>query len=287
MGVSAKTVDVQMGRAVRALRESLRGVWPSWVASRRPVQVGGLAAALCAALLVTLFRLPHLRHARWHDYVTVAGQRQKMTLRDGTAFTLAPVSRLRVPFDYASGDRRVVLDGEAFFAVVHDDRHPFSVRAHNAIATDIGTRFDVRAYGSDRDVRVAVTEGKVGIEPVGAAFMLPVDRPPVVVRPGDMAVVIDTAVAITHGLDVTTMTAWTDGDLRFRDTPLPEVAATLGRWFDLEIDARDPALANRLITMSVGTTPIDEVLSGVAGAAHARVERRGRRVTFTTNPRDE
>ena len=28
MGVSTKTVDVQIGRAVKALRESLRGVWP-------------------------------------------------------------------------------------------------------------------------------------------------------------------------------------------------------------------------------------------------------------------
>ncbi len=116
-----------------------------------------------AAVLLLVLRVPHGDRMAMHEYATGAGQRETVMLPDGTEFTLALASRLRVAADYADGDRQVVLDGEAFFNVAHDDAHPFSVRAQSAVALDIGTRFNVRAYNGDRAVRVIVSQGTVGV----------------------------------------------------------------------------------------------------------------------------
>ena len=63
-------------------------------------------------------------------------------LLDGTRITLGPASVLHVPVSYAAGDRAVALEGEGYFTVGHNEAHPFSVRARNVVAVDIGTRFD-------------------------------------------------------------------------------------------------------------------------------------------------
>ena len=65
------------------------------------------------------------------------------------------------------GTREVELEGEAYFAVVHDAARPFAVRAHGAVATDVGTAFDVRAYPEDAGARIAVTEGAVAVTAPG------------------------------------------------------------------------------------------------------------------------
>jgi ferric-dicitrate binding protein FerR (iron transport regulator) len=231
-------------------------------------------------LLVVVLRGGHRRVTGGREYVTAAAQRERVTLADGSELALAPGSRVRLAADYGRLRRDVYLEGEAYFRVAHDAQHPFAVHARNAVAQDVGTRFDVRAYAETPAVQIAVTEGAVDIGIVGASREQPA-------RAGDLALVADTAVSITHGIDVRAYVAWTEGDLRFRDTPLPEVAAMLGRWYDLDVDASDPALSGRLITLSVGRTPLDEVLSGVAAAAHAGVTRRGHHVTFTANPHDE
>src|SRR5206468_9531820 len=60
--------------------------------------------------------------------------------------------------------RDVYLDGEAFFEVAHDARRPFAVHTARAVARDLGTRFNVRAYRDAADVVVAVAEGAVALK---------------------------------------------------------------------------------------------------------------------------
>src|SRR5262249_48171613 len=92
----------------------------------------------------------------WHgrEYVTSTSQQLSMTMPDGTRFTLAPSSRVRVHGDYGKDTRELDLEGEAYFTVIHDTSHPFTVHARSASVQDIGTTFDVRAYKLDSTVRV-------------------------------------------------------------------------------------------------------------------------------------
>jgi transmembrane sensor len=246
-----------------------RGVWAATAAVI--VLIGALTLVRGTAERVLGMRAGPVR-----EYVTAAGERATVRLTDGTEITLAPSSRLRVPLGYGRRSRDVVLEGEAVFAVVHDAARPFAVRAGSAIARDVGTRFDVRAYADDRGaVRVAVVEGRVAVTAAGRGGI-----PAAPASAGDVVTVTDTAVAIVHGADVAALTAWTDGRLVFDAAPVREVLTTIGRWYDLDVNVATPALATRHITATFTNAPVDEVLASVAATLDARVERHGRQVVF-------
>ncbi len=207
------------------------------------------------------------------EYATSAGQRLSVTLVDGTQFTLAPISRLRVAAAYgrAARPRDVELEGEAYFTVLHDSTRPFAVRAHDALALDVGTAFDVRAYPEDARVRIVVADGQVVLRTRRTSYEL---------RVRDLASVGDGHAVVAHGADVASLTAWRDGGLVFDAAPVPEVLVAIGRWYDIDLRVASPALLARHVTATFTNAPIDEVLLTVAASLDARVERRGRVVTL-------
>lgn len=83
--------------------------------------------------------------------VTVpAGQRVNIKLPDGSNVWLNARTTLRFPFAFRSGRREVELDGEAYFDIVKDKKHPFIVETSKAKVEVYGTQFNVDAY-TDRD----------------------------------------------------------------------------------------------------------------------------------------
>jgi ferric-dicitrate binding protein FerR (iron transport regulator) len=200
-------------------------------------------------------------------YVTTTGERERITLPDGTQFTLAPASTLRLAPAYGAGSRDVYVDGEAYFAVAHDAAHPFAVHAAGTIARDIGTQFDVRAYATDGAVRVAVTDGIVAVGAVRER-----DWP---VRVGDVAIVRDMAVVVTHNVDVAALTSWTDGRLTFVDAPVADAARDMSRWYGVSIRMGDAVVGRRHISVVLTSPSADAALAAVAPAVGARVVRAG------------
>ncbi len=239
-------------------------------------RVAGLAmaAAVVMGVAVTATMARRARATAVHEYVTAVGQREAVTLDDGTQFTLAPASRLEVPLDYATGNRAVRVEGEAYFAVVHDARHPFAVRVRNAVVTDVGTRFDVRAYAGEPAIRVAVAEGEVSVRSTTRAGHAPS------LHAGDLAIVSDGGIHLAQNANVATLTSWTSGLLTFDDVPLGDIVPTLERWYGVTIAPLDPTLATRRITLAARDSMPDQVLSAVAVLAYAHLERHGRQVTF-------
>ncbi len=236
--------------------------------------VAAMGAAACAALglgvaigaLRSSARVGASRAGR--EYVTAAGQRLSLTLVDGTQLTLAPASRVRVV-----GDREIELEGEGYFRVVHDAAHPFAVRTRGAIARDVGTAFDVRAYPEDAGAWIAVADGAVAI---GTLARCPAGSGPsceIQARMGDVATVAAGTVTVTHGADVTALTSWARGMLTFTDVPLRSVVLELRRWYGADVAIGDQGLAERRVTIAFGQEPVGEAVKFLAATAGAVVER--------------
>lgn len=184
---------------------------------------------------------------------------------------LAPASRLTVD------GRSATLDGEAFFTVVHDARAPFVVRAGRAIATDLGTRFDVRAYPEDSSVRVAVDEGQVAVSAANAQ--------PIALAGGDAATVTPSGeAAVDRGVE--NIGAWTTGRLELHNTPAREAVRALARWYDVDLRLGDSTLAAVPLTASFRDEPVDEVLHIVAATLGARVRWSGRTVILVRRSKE-
>ena len=241
-----------------------------------------LVAGAAALLKLPAPRVHASAAAPSHVYATGRAQTANVRLRDGTRVVLAPESRLTVPDAFGDSDRTVSLDGQAVFDVVHDPAHPFRARAKGAVAEDIGTRFELRAYGDEQGVSVIVTAGAVTFgHASGAASNGAAEG--VVVRRGERA--------RTDGPDGTTvldhvpaeLTDWTTGRLSFAKTPLADVARTLGRWYDLDVRVPDAAMRARPVTADFDTQSPREMVAALATAVGGRVEQEGRTLTIRPN----
>lgn len=102
---------------------------------------------------------------------TKAGEYKKVVLADQSVIQMNPKTRLRIPAEYAlkhSGepiysDRSVFLDqGEAFFEVTKDPKHPFVVYTKQIKTRVLGTKFAVSTQPK-AITEVSVSEGKVEV----------------------------------------------------------------------------------------------------------------------------
>jgi ferric-dicitrate binding protein FerR (iron transport regulator) len=252
--------------------------WPVRSEWSRVAAAGIVAMALAAGYGVRVLSTQHRSQSpAWKEYASAAGERSTVTLADGTQFTLAPDSRLRVPADFAAGHRAVELDGEAFFAVVHDAAHPFSVRAGRVVTVDVGTSFDIRAYAGEEDVRIGVADGQVALMVANA--QRPTSRRSL--GAGEIAEVDATgATTVSRGADTDAFLAWTRGTLVFQRAPLAEVTAELSRWYGVTFTSVDPALDDVRLTATYEHESLDDVLDQMGRVIGARVERHGRSIAL-------
>jgi transmembrane sensor len=240
---------------------------------RRVLTIPWLRAAAIVALVAGAGALWIARNrgapAPLREYTTMRGERAEFQLPDGTRVLLAPESRLGVPVDFGA-DRRVELEGQAYFDVVHDERKAFEVRAGDAVMHDLGTRFVVRAYPEGSRVEVAVAEGRVALSGGRAA------EDGIVIGVGQVGrAEKDGVPTVTDVGSLNPYFGWTRGVLVIEDRPLAEALADLQRWYDTELKVEDARLAARLITTTAGDTPLVNVLAGIVRALDARYEQRG------------
>ena len=105
------------------------------------------------------------------------------------------------------------------------------VHARNAVAEDIGTRFNVRAYPADAAVRVVVMSGSVAF---GASNDAANRRQ---VLGAGAGAVLDSSgrVAVIARADTNSAAGWTRDRFIVIDEPLANVAAQIERWFDIAL----------------------------------------------------
>lgn len=166
-------------------------------------------------------------------YRTAQGERRTVILPDGTQVELNSDTVLALCYGWFS--RSVELErGEAFFSVAPWKFRPFEVRALGGSIRDIGTRFDVDLRPAS--VRVAVLEGAVRIRLADAGNERQVNE-------GQMVRYSATGeLSETEPADLAAATAWREGKLIFRATPLSTVFAELGRYHSVAVHIADPAL---------------------------------------------
>lgn len=99
----------------------------------------------------------------WINYENNNGLPATITLPDASTVTLAPFSYLKYPIAFSEEQRKVFLQGEAFFEVTRDTLKPFMVFANETITSVLGTSFRITAFEGDENVEVEVKTGRVAV----------------------------------------------------------------------------------------------------------------------------
>jgi transmembrane sensor len=262
-------IDAAESFLAPAAQSAPRRVADWWRRGVAPLRV----AAIIVIGVALAFGIRAYRVAPSRTVATGRAERMVVRLGDSSVVTLGPSSTLR--YSVSRSGRTFELEGLADFQISHDPRRPALVRAAHAQAIDIGTRFVVRAYPGESEVRVAVSSGVVALSTLRA------DARRVKLVAGDVGSLRATdSVAVTRRGDVPSYMAWMDGRLAFDDQSLAEVAAELARWFDVEIRIVGPSLQRRRITAVYSNPSLSGVLDALALTVDARYERVGRTVTL-------
>lgn len=210
------------------------------------------------------------------SHATKIAEMRVVPLPDGSRVTLAPKSRLR--FEFNGKARRVQLvDGEAYFEIVHDASRPFEVHAGHAVIRDLGTKFDVN-HTSD-SLRVAVLEGSVEVDARTEGTTRSVTR---VLRQGQgielapaRAQPAREAAAQSATVENSASPAgdWREGRLTYDNVRLADVVADLNRYYSPGVRLANRSLGERRIAASFKTSEINTFLSDLPSALSVDVDR--------------
>ena len=97
--------------------------------------------------LATYFGVGHINKVSQDPFMVAVdyGQKANLTLPDGTKVWLNSATRLSYDAEYNKSDRKIYLDGEAYFDVARNEKCPFIVHTHAMDIEVLGTKFNVEA----------------------------------------------------------------------------------------------------------------------------------------------
>ncbi|EOR94312.1 putative anti-sigma factor [Arcticibacter svalbardensis MN12-7] len=167
--------------------------------------------------------LPQMGSGGMYTLTVPKGGTFKLLLHDGTRVWLNASSKLRYPNTFTGSERKVYLEGEAFFEVTKDRSRPFLVMVEGKTIEVLGTSFNVHAYHGK--VQATLVEGSIKIINKGRYSFL---------KPGQEAIITDQHTEVS-AVDVKPTIAWKNGEFYFNEDPLPEIMNEISRWYDVQV----------------------------------------------------
>ncbi len=228
-------------------------------------------AAAIVIVATSLFLFKAIRQNKKpvaNNYIVLSaprGTKKQFKLSDGTSIHLNAGSQVRIPYDYDVSSREIILDGEGYFDVKHDAQKPFSIRSGNLHISDIGTSFDVKAYSDESQITVVVETGIVSVErnkQILAAALT-----------SNMQLQYNGATGshTVSNVNFENTLAWQQNILRFDNASFPEMARSIGRWYNVDVKLSDYNTAYHHYTISFKNEPLSQVLkvlSHLTGATY-------------------
>lgn len=222
---------------------------------------------------VSATQLKHVSTSTATQRYTIAtpqGAIAEVTLADGTTVWLNAGSRLTYPAQFGGHTRDVMLQGEAYFKVAHDARHPFLVKAGNVTTRVLGTEFTVRAY-SPTDTHVTLLEGSVEV-----THEHDIKR----IAPGEDASIGKQGIIVSE-TDTERFTAWKEGDFYFDNETLLTVAQEIGRWYNVSVVFNSPEkMHTRIFFAAPKSSDINDIVDLLHSMGKAQVEYDGHQITI-------
>ena len=230
----------------------------------------------------------------YNTMTTPKGRQFSLVLPDGTKVWLNAASSLRYPTVFPGNERRVEVNGEAYFEVAKESARPFFVIINNKATVQVlGTSFNVNAYEDEASINTTLLEGsvKVAVTP-SAGMLLPAVQSAVLLMPGQQAQIAPVSgrsantnrspgragIKLIKNADINKVMAWKNGAFNFDGVSLEEMMRQLERWYDIQVVYENGVPDIHFVgEMSRGVT-LKGLIKGLeASEVHFRIEE-GRRL---------
>lgn len=210
---------------------------------------------------------------------TPRGGEFRIVLEDGTEVWLNAASRLVYPEVFDGQERRVELEGEAYFKVAKNAEKPFIVSSGGQEVHVSGTEFNVHAYSDEPAIYTTLVNGSIALRLAGDTQQ----SRELQLTPGHQTTfTTDNSQFTVKEVDTDVVTSWRSGVFVFEDQTLEQIMRTLSRWYDFEYEFREQQLA---ATVFMGSIPKYGTFSEVSDIFHKlggiRLRQQGRKIIIT------
>lgn len=166
------------------------------------------------------------------------GKTFKVQLSDGSLVHLNAGSQLKYPEHFTESERKVYLQGEAYFEVTSNKEKPFIVQTSDTDIQVLGTKFNVSAYPDEKLVATVLVEGSVKVSEKETNRSTNV-----ILTPGQLALWNKSAKKMNvTNVDVEDFTSWIEGKLVFESKTFEEMLRVLQRKYNVTIENHYTAL---------------------------------------------
>lgn len=163
----------------------------------------------------------------YQEVSTPAGQRAFIRLQDSTTIWLNARTTVRYPVNFSDNERRIELEGEAFFDVKEYAESPFIVSTENYNIKVTGTAFNVYAYKGRNEFSTSLTEGTVQVFDNNESQILQLN-------PNERAELVNGYLVKSDFYNMDFL-LWKDGIYAFDDLPFMEIIKKLELYYDVFI----------------------------------------------------
>ncbi len=177
------------------------------------------------------------------------GKRFDILLSDGTHVYLNSGSSIKYPVKFIEGEvRKVFLQGEAFFDVAKDKKHPFLIESRSLNIKVLGTQFNVSTYPEDTDTEVVLVEGSLSLNSLENKSK---QNQNIILEPGFKGVFNTSEKTIaTQKVNTSMYTSWIKGNLIFRNQTFDNIIKKLERHYNISIINNNQDLAKETFNAS-------------------------------------
>lgn len=240
----------------------------------RTVSIAATVALLIGISLPALFSSRD--ENKFMSFKAPMGQKAEVILPDGTNVSLNSGSVLTYSTDYSRTNRSVKLEGQAFFDVVKDKKHPFDVAVGNIKVVVHGTTFDVNAYKDNSKIAVTLLTGSVSILSASSNKVL------ANMKPNQKALIplYDKDKCVLAACNAEEEAIWRLGKLKIGGEELVDVIRKMERWYGVKITTRNMNTTKQY-WMTVKTESLKEMLEIINRITPIDYSINGEEVTIT------
>lgn len=197
---------------------------------------------------------------------TPRGGTYQVTLSDGTKVWLNAESTLKFPSGFAAeGQRKVVLNGEAYFEVAKNKKQPFIVTTDKQEVEVLGTHFNINSYPDELSTKTTLLEGSVRVNQT-------------ILTPGHESVLTKGVIKVNK-VNPNEAIDWKNGEFVCNNEPLNSIMRKISRWYDVEVVYSHAELKNKTFSGSLSRYDhVSGILNALEQAGTIKFKLEGRQI---------
>ncbi len=187
----------------------------------------------------------------WHASDSIL----KIVLPDESVVWLNKNSSLKSPSEFTGKNRKVKLEGEAFFEIARNTEHPFIAEGEDAIVKVLGTSFNFRSTGIKESSRLIVKTGKVKFKQkrISSKSWILTSGEKICYNTGNMNFE-------KSKVENENYLAWKRGWLRFSGTPVKMVFEQLSEFYDKKFILKEDIPEDITLSGNFRTDSLGEII---------------------------